>query len=115
MAKNGENSGPKIGDNSNLNNDEKLKLGGFISEIERIEEQKRILGEDVSELYKSAKDAGFNTKAMRHTVKMRRMDNEERNSFENACDAYAHALGDFITTDLGRAMAPHADPHAAHP
>lgn len=102
-----EPEGLKIGDNSALNANEKLKLGGFISEIERLEEQKRELATDISELYTSAKDAGFNTKSMRHVIKMRRMDRDERNAFENACEAYAMALGDFITTPLGAAMAPH--------
>jgi uncharacterized protein (UPF0335 family) len=102
----GEQNGAAIGDNSQLKADDKIRLGGFISEIERLEEQKRELATDITEIYKSAKDAGFNTKAMRHTVKMRRMDRDERSAFENACDAYAHALGDFVTTDLGRAMAP---------
>ena len=50
--------------------------------------------------------ASINTKAMRHTIKMRRMEKDERSAFENACDAYAHALGDFITTPLGQAAAP---------
>jgi uncharacterized protein (UPF0335 family) len=111
MGRNGAGAtGPKIGDNSNLNADEKLKLSGFMSEIERLEAQKRILAEDISEIYKGAKDAGFNTKAMRHNVKMRRMDREERSAFENACEAYTLAMGDFATTDLGRASAPqHAD------
>lgn len=103
-----EENGAQIGDNSQLKADDKIRLGGFISEIERLEEQKRELATDITEIYKSAKDAGFNTKAMRHTVKMRRMDRGERESFENACDSYAHALGDFITTELGAAMAPHA-------
>lgn len=99
-------NGARIGDNSQLKADDKIRLGGFISEIERLEEQKRELATDVTEIYKSAKDAGFNTKAMRHTIKMRRMEKDERSAFENACDAYAHALGDFITTPLGQAGAP---------
>lgn len=109
-GKNGD--GPKIGDNSNLNADEKLKLGGFMSEIERLEAHKREISTDISEIYTSAKDAGFNVKAMRHAVKMRRMDSEERNAFENAYDAYTIALGDFVTTELGRAMAPRAEANA---
>lgn len=106
MATNGH---ADIGSNSNLNADEKIRLGGFISEIERMEANKRLISEDITEIYKSAKDAGFNTKSLRHVVKMRRMDKEERNAFESACDAYSVALGDFATTDLGRAMAPHAN------
>lgn len=104
--------GPKIGHNSNLNSDEKLRLCGFVRAIESLEEQKRELSTDISEIYTSAKDAGFDTKALRHTIKMRRMDRQERNAFESAAEAYATALGDFITTDLGRAMAPAlADAH----
>lgn len=102
MAK-AKNTGASVGHNSNLNADEKLKLSGFISEIERWEAQKREISTDISELYTSAKDAGFDTKAVRHTIKMRRMKADERASFETAYDAYMHAMGDFITTELGKA------------
>jgi len=101
-----------VGHNSALNADDKLRLSGFISEIERWEAEKKIISTDISEIYKSAKDKGFDTAAMRHTIKLRKMEREKRDAFEAACDAYAHALGDFATTPLAQAMAPKQD--AAH-
>lgn len=101
-----------IGHNSALNADDKLRLSGFISEIERLEADAKLIATDKSEIYKSAKDKGFDTAAMRHTIKLRKMEREKRDTFENACDAYAHALGDFASTDLGRAMSPQNGVHA---
>lgn len=95
-----------IGDNSNLNADERRKLEGYVSEIERLEADKSVISKDISEIYKSLKETGFDTKAIRHTIKLRKMDAEERGAFETACDAYSRAFGDFASSELGRAMAP---------
>lgn len=95
--------GAKIGHNSNLNQDEKIKLSGFISEIERVDAEVRELTSERGSIYKSAKEQGFDTKALKHIIKMRRMESAAREVFENAVDAYQHALGDFVTTPLGQA------------
>lgn len=92
-----------IGDNSNLTEAQRIKMQGFITEIEFFEAKKREISTDISEIYKAAKEDGFNTKAMRHNIKMRRMDAEERQAFENAVDAYTQALGALADTDLGKA------------
>lgn len=57
-------------------------------------------------IYKAAKEAGFDTKALKHTIKLRRMEAIKRDEFEAAVDAYTHAMGDFITTELGQAAVP---------
>lgn len=106
--KNGGASGdePKIGHNSNLTDENKQKLAGYVEEIEKLEADARAINADRGNIYKAAKEAGFDTKALRHTVRMRRMEKTRRNEFEAACEAYAHALGDFVTTALGKAAAP---------
>lgn len=97
---------PKIGHNSNLTDQEKKKLAGAVDEIERIEAKVATLAGEKSEIYKALKEDGFDTKAVRHTIRMRKMEKSERNEFEAACEAYALALGDFATTALGQAMQP---------
>lgn len=98
-----ESGAPSTGHNSSLNSDEQLALRGFVSEIERAEANKRVIAEDISEMYKSARKKGFDTKAMRHVVKMRLMEAEERRSLETRIDAYKHALGMLADTPLGQA------------
>jgi uncharacterized protein (UPF0335 family) len=98
--------GAKIGHNSNLNQDEKVKLSGFISEVERVDAEVRELTSERGTIYKSAKEAGFDTKALKHVVKMRRMEKSKRSEFEAAVDAYMIAMGDFVTTPLGQAGLP---------
>ncbi len=71
-------------------------------------------------MYKSAKEKGFDTKAMRHVVKMRQMAAEERQSLETKIDAYKMALGMLVDTPLGEAAlrnltGPHPGPDFADP
>jgi hypothetical protein len=54
--------GAKIGHNSNLNQDEKVKLSGFISEIERLDQQARDISSERGTLYKSAKEPDSTTR-----------------------------------------------------
>lgn len=99
---------PKIGHNSNLNGDEKVRLSGIISEVERINAIVADFNSQKSEIFKAAKEKGFDTKAIKHMISLRKMESTKRKDFENALDAYQHAMGDFITTPLGQAAAPPA-------
>lgn len=101
----------KIGHNSNLNDQEKVKLSGYISELERVNAQAEEISSERSEILKAAKGAGFDTKALRHVIKMRAMEKSKRDEFDNAVDAYRHAMGDFITTPLGASMQPQPAAH----
>lgn len=107
-------SDAKIGHNSNLSADEKLKLGGYVREVERLNEEIGVLTGDRSEIYKSAKDAGFDTAAIRQVIKNRKTELDKREAFEAAVDAYTVALGDFVTTGLGAAAATRAGQDAAY-
>lgn len=101
-----EKDAPKIGHNSSLNGDEKRKLFGFIDEIVKLEQQRREIATDVSEIYASAKDTGFDVKAMRRVVKARLMTEEEKAKerlTQEAVETYLHALGMLADTPLGGA------------
>jgi uncharacterized protein (UPF0335 family) len=94
---------PTIGDNSGLNQQDKAALQGIVSEIERHEEEKRLISTDISTIYKSAKDKGFNVKAIRTVVRERRMERAEREALETTIDTYKHALGMLADLPLGQA------------
>ena len=68
------------------------QLKSFIDRIERLEDEKRVLGEDVKEVYAEAKGRGFEPKIMRQIIKIRRMDKEEHDEQETLLDLYKRAL-----------------------
>jgi uncharacterized protein (UPF0335 family) len=69
------------------------RLKSFIERIERLEEEKRVLGNDIKEVYAEAKGTGFEPKIMRQIIKIRRMDKEEVDEEESLLDLYKRALG----------------------
>lgn len=68
-------------------------LRAFIERIERLEEEKRAIADDIKEVYAEAKGNGFDAKIMRKIVSMRRQDNEKRKEEETILDLYLNALG----------------------
>jgi uncharacterized protein (UPF0335 family) len=69
------------------------QLKSFIERIERLEDEKRALSEDIKEVYAEAKGTGFDPKIMRQIIKIRKMDKEELDEEENLLDVYKCALG----------------------
>jgi len=69
------------------------QLKSFIERIERLEEEKRALGDDIKDVYAEAKGTGFDTKIMRQLIKIRKMDKEEHDEQETLLDLYMRALG----------------------
>jgi uncharacterized protein (UPF0335 family) len=69
------------------------QLKSFIERIERLEEEKAGLAGDLREVYAEAKGNGFDTKAMRRIVAMRKKDFAERRDEEAILDLYMQALG----------------------
>ena len=69
------------------------QLRSFIERIERLEEQKKALGEDIKEVYAEAKGEGFDTKVMRQVIRIRRMDEADLHEQEELIDVYKRALG----------------------
>lgn len=68
-------------------------LRAFVERIERLEEEKQALAEDIREVYAEAKANGFDTKTLRQVVKLRKQDAAERQEQEALLDLYLHALG----------------------
>ena len=69
------------------------RLKSFIERVERLEEEKRALTEDIKEVYAEAKGVGFDVKIMRQIVKIRKMDQDELDEQETLLDVYKRALG----------------------
>ena len=70
------------------------KLRQLVARIEKLEEEKKGIGDDVKESYAEAKAMGFDTKVLRQVIKLRKQDRQEREEQEQVRDLYLHALGD---------------------
>jgi len=68
-------------------------LKAFVERIERLEEEKKAIAGDVREVYAEAKANGFDTRALRAIVRLRREDADERREHETIVETYMHALG----------------------
>ena len=71
----------------------KSQLKALVERIERLEEEKRALADDIREVCGEAKANGFDTKALRAVVRMRGQEPAERQEFEAIVDLYREALG----------------------
>jgi uncharacterized protein (UPF0335 family) len=69
------------------------RLRSFIERIERLEEEKAALASDIREVFSEAKSAGFDTKIMRQLLRLRKLDNAERQEQEALLDLYKQAIG----------------------
>jgi uncharacterized protein (UPF0335 family) len=69
------------------------QLRSLIERIERLEEEKKTIAEDIREVYAEAKGNGFDTKVMRQVIRIRKQDSSERQEEEAIRDLYLHALG----------------------
>jgi uncharacterized protein (UPF0335 family) len=69
------------------------QLRSFIERIERLEEEKTTLANDIKEVFAEAKMNGFDTPAMRQILKLRKMDQSDRQEREAILDLYLRALG----------------------
>jgi len=76
-----------IGDNA------KQQLLSVIERIENLEAEKRQLADDIKDIYEEAKGNGFDAKALRTIVRLRKQDKQIREEFEAVLDAYMQALG----------------------
>jgi uncharacterized protein (UPF0335 family) len=68
-------------------------LRAFIERIERLEEEKKALSDDIKDVYGEAKGNGFDVKVMRKIVSIRRQDRDKRMEEETILDLYLAALG----------------------
>ncbi len=93
-------SGPGIGHNSSIARDQ---LKSIVKRIERLEEEKQAIADDIKEIYAEAKGNGFDAKVLRQVIRLRKQDAAERAEQEAIRDLYMNALGMLANTPLGEA------------
>lgn len=69
------------------------QLRQFVERIERMEEEKKTIADDIRDIYAEAKSMGFDTKILRKVIALRKKDENERTEEEMILDTYMHALG----------------------
>jgi uncharacterized protein (UPF0335 family) len=69
------------------------QLRSYIERIERLEEEKATLAADIREVYAEAKGNGFDTKIMRQVIRLRKMEQADRQEQEELLELYKRALG----------------------
>lgn len=76
------------------------QLLAFITRIERLEEEKKTIADDIKDVYGEAKGTGFDTKILREVIKIRKQDKDERAEREALLDTYMMALGMIAQPDF---------------
>ena len=71
----------------------KDQLKAFVERVERLEEEKKTISDDIKDVYAEAKAIGYDVKALRTIVRMRKQDIDERKEQETILETYMHALG----------------------
>jgi uncharacterized protein (UPF0335 family) len=69
------------------------QLRAFIERIERLEEEKQTIADDIKDVFAEMKGTGFDTKAVRAIIRLRKKDQAERQEEEAILDLYKAALG----------------------
>lgn len=90
-------STPEIGHNSGETQDtggvSGARLKAYMERIERLEEEKAGISEDIKDIFAEAKGTGFDTKTMRKVLRLRKMDKEKRQEEEEMLELYKSAIG----------------------
>jgi len=79
------------------------QLRQFIEQIERLEEEKKALADDIRDKFAEAKALGFDVKVMREVLKLRKVSSTEREENRSVLETYLHALGMLADLPLGQA------------
>jgi uncharacterized protein (UPF0335 family) len=69
------------------------QLKAIVERIERLEEEKKAIADDIKDVFAEAKANGFDTKILRQVIRIRKQDLAEREEQETVLDLYLHALG----------------------
>ena len=69
------------------------QLRSFIERIERLEEEKKTIADDIKDVYGEAKSTGFDSKILKKVIAIRKQDKDERMEQEAILDTYLAALG----------------------
>ena len=79
------------------------RLKSIVERIEKLEEERKLLQEDIKDIYTEAKSAGFDTKVLRMVIASRKKDQSEWEEQQALLEAYMKALGQLADTPLGKA------------
>jgi uncharacterized protein (UPF0335 family) len=71
------------------------RLKAFMERVERLQEEKSALSEDIRDIFAEAKAVGFDTKIMRKVIRLRAMDKEKRDEEQALIELYGTAVGVF--------------------
>ena len=71
----------------------KDQLRSIVERVERLEEEKKTIADDIKDVYAEAKGNGFDVKVLRKVISLRKQDANERAEHEMTLDTYLHALG----------------------
>jgi uncharacterized protein (UPF0335 family) len=71
----------------------KDQLKALVERVERLEEEKKAIADDIRDVYAEAKVNGFDVKTLRTVVRLRKQDVNERREQEAILETYLHALG----------------------
>lgn len=71
----------------------KDQLKAVVERIERLEEEKKAIADDIRDVYAEAKGNGYDVKALRTVIRLRKQDQAERQEQEAVLETYMHALG----------------------
>lgn len=71
----------------------KDQLKSIIERIERLEEEKKAISDDIRDVYAESEGNGYDVKALRTIVRMRKIEPIEREAFETVLETYMQALG----------------------
>jgi uncharacterized protein (UPF0335 family) len=80
-------------DTTDINPQTAGQLKAFVERIERLEEEKKTVSEDIKEVYAEAKANGFDTKVLRKVIAIRKQDIAERRELEELIEVYLTAVG----------------------
>jgi uncharacterized protein (UPF0335 family) len=97
VGEGGNGRGIKKGDNSRSGSDAhgvaRDQLLSFVERIERLEEEKKTIADDIKDVYGEAKGTGFDAKILKKVIAIRKQDKDERMEQEAILDTYLAALG----------------------
>ncbi|MGE0845168.1 MAG: DUF2312 domain-containing protein [Flavobacteriaceae bacterium] len=71
----------------------KEQLRAFIERVERLEEEKKAIADDIRDVFAEAKAMGFDAKILRQVIRIRKQEPQERAEQEEILTLYLHALG----------------------
>lgn len=75
-----------------LGNVDAERLTSLIERIERLEEEKKAIADDIKDVYAEAKSVGYDAKIMKQIIRLRKMDSSERDEMEFMLEVYKRAL-----------------------